>query len=86
MPPLFTGDDEELQTLIRDHLILSYLQALSLATFTRPTYNGCIEYAGDLLLAFEKPPTDGVGLRPSSAAKIVAGASPASLAADATGS
>ncbi len=34
MTPLFMGDDEELQALIRDHLILPYL----FGDFTPPTY------------------------------------------------
>jgi hypothetical protein len=34
MAPLFVGDDEELQALIRDHLILPYL----FGDFTPPTY------------------------------------------------
>ena len=35
MAPLFMGDDEELQALIRDHLILPYI---FVEIFTPPTY------------------------------------------------
>jgi len=60
MAPLFMGDDEELQTLIRDHLILPYL----FGDF-HPSH--IQEYAGGLLIALEKPVNpDGSpgGLRP----------------------
>ena len=49
MAPLFVGDDEEFQGLIRDHLILSYL----FGDF-RPSH--IQEYAAGLLLELEKPP------------------------------
>ena len=58
--PLFMGDDEELQELIRTHLILPYL----FGDF-HPSH--IQEYAGGLLLALEKPVNeDGSpgGLRP----------------------
>jgi hypothetical protein len=48
MAPLFMGDDEELQTLIRDHLILPYL-------FGDLHPSHIQEYAGGLLIALEKP-------------------------------
>jgi hypothetical protein len=60
MAPLFMGDDEELQALIRDHLILPYL----FGDF-HPSH--IQEYAGGLLIALEKPANpDGSpgGLRP----------------------
>ncbi len=60
MAPLFMGDDEELQALIRDHLILPYL----FGDF-HPFH--IQEYAGGLLIALEKPANpDGSpgGLRP----------------------
>ena len=57
MAPLFMGDDEELQTLIRDHLILPCL----FGDF-HPSH--IQEYAGGLLLALEKPAKDGGGIRP----------------------
>jgi hypothetical protein len=60
MAPLFVGDDEELQALIRDHLILPYL----FGDF-HPSH--IPEYAGGLLIALEKPANpDGSpgGLRP----------------------
>jgi hypothetical protein len=75
MTPLFMGDDEELQTLIRDHLY-SFLPISALNGDFHPSH--IQEYAGDLLLAFKKPLTDGGSLRPSSAAKVGAGAPPAS--------
>ena len=46
--PLFMGDDEELQELIRIHLILPY----PFGDF-HPSH--IQEYAGGLLLALEKP-------------------------------
>ena len=58
--PLFMGDDEELQELIRTHLILPYL-------FGDCHPSHIQEYAGGLLLALEKPANeDGSpgGLRP----------------------
>jgi hypothetical protein len=58
--PLFMGDDEELQQLIRTHLILPYLFGNFHPSHTQ-------EYAGGLLLALEKPANpDGSpgGLRP----------------------
>jgi hypothetical protein len=58
MAPLFMGDDEELQTLIRDHLILPCL----FGDF-HPSH--IQEYAGGLLLALEKPAKDGGGIRPT---------------------
>jgi hypothetical protein len=57
MAPLFMGDDEELQALIRDHLILSDL----FGDF-HPSH--IQEYAGGLLLALEKPAKDGGCIRP----------------------
>jgi hypothetical protein len=60
MAPLFMGDDEELQTLIRDHLILPYL-------FGDLHPSHIQEYAGGLLIALKKPANpDGSpgGLRP----------------------
>ena len=57
MAPLFMGDDEERQALIRDHLILPYL----FGDF-HPSH--IQEYAGGLLLALEKPAKDGGGVRP----------------------
>ena len=57
---LFMGDDEELQELIRTHLILPYLFGDFHPSHTQ-------EYAGGLLLALEKPANeDGSpgGLRP----------------------
>ena len=57
MAPLFMGDDEELQALIRDHLILPYL----FGDF-HPSH--IQEYAGGLLFALEKPAKDGGGIRP----------------------
>ena len=69
------GDDEELQALIRDHLILPCL----FGDF-HPSH--LQEYSGGLLLALEKPAKDGGGIRP-----IICGESWrrcfASLAADA---
>jgi hypothetical protein len=56
MAPLFVGDDEEFQGLIRDHLILSYL----FGDF-RPSH--LQEYAAGLLLELEKPPKDGGAIR-----------------------
>jgi hypothetical protein len=50
-------DDEELQGLIRAHMILPYL----FGDF-HPSH--IQEYAGDLLLALEKPAKDGGGVRP----------------------
>ena len=55
--PLFMGDDEELQALIRDHLILPCL----FGDF-HPSH--LQEYSGGLLLALEKPAKDGGGIRP----------------------
>jgi hypothetical protein len=60
MAPLFMGDDEELQALIRYHLILPYLFGDFHPSHTQ-------EYAGGLLIALEKPASpDGSpgGLRP----------------------
>jgi hypothetical protein len=60
MAPLFMGNDEELQAIIRDHLILPYL----FGDF-HPSH--IQEYAGGLLIALEKPANpDGSpgGLRP----------------------
>ncbi len=57
MAPLFMGDDEELQTLIRDHLILPCL----FGDF-HPSH--IQEYAGALLFTLEKPAKDGGGIRP----------------------
>jgi hypothetical protein len=60
MAPLFMGDDEELQALIRDHLILPYLFGDFYPSHIQ-------EYAGGLLIALEKPANpDGSpgGLRP----------------------
>jgi len=57
MAPLFMDDDEELQALIRDHLILPYL----FGDF-HPSH--IQEYAGGLLFALEKPAKDGGGIRP----------------------
>jgi hypothetical protein len=57
MAPLFMGDDEELQELIRDHLILPYL----FGDF-HPSH--IQEYADGLLFALEKPAKDGGGIRP----------------------
>jgi len=51
------GDDEELQVLIRDHLILPYL----FGDF-HPSH--IQEYAGGLLFALEKPAKDCGGIRP----------------------
>ena len=56
MAPLYMGDDEELQGLIRDHLILSYL----FGDF-HPSH--IQEHAGGLLLELEKPSTEGGGIR-----------------------
>jgi hypothetical protein len=57
MAPLFMGDDEELQGLIRTDMILPYL----FGDF-HPSH--IQEYAGGLLLALEKPAKDGWGVRP----------------------
>jgi hypothetical protein len=57
MAPLFMGDDEELQRLIRTQMILPYL----FGDF-HPSH--VQEYAGGLLLALEKPAKDGGGVRP----------------------
>jgi len=57
MAPLFMGDDEELQALIRDHLILPYL-------FEDFHPSHIQEYAGGLLFALERPAKDGGGIRP----------------------
>ncbi len=57
MAPLFMGDHEELQALIRDHLIPPYL----FGDF-HPSH--IQEYAGGLLFALEKPAKDGGGIRP----------------------
>jgi hypothetical protein len=60
MAPLFMSDDEELQALIRDHLILPYLFGDFYPSHIQ-------EYAGGLLIALEKPanPDDSPGgLRP----------------------
>jgi hypothetical protein len=56
MAPLFMGDDEELQGLVRDHLILSYL----FGDF-QPSH--IQEYAGGVLLELEKPSREGGGTR-----------------------
>jgi hypothetical protein len=56
MAPLFMGDDE-LQGLIRDHMILPYL----FGDF-HPSH--IQEYTDCLLLALEKPAKDGEGIRP----------------------
>jgi hypothetical protein len=55
MTTVFMGDDDELQGLIRSRMILPYL----VADF-HPSY--IQEYAGGLLLAFEKPAKNGGGL------------------------
>jgi hypothetical protein len=52
MAPLFMGDDEELQALIRDHLIIPHL-------FRDFQPSHVQEYAGGLLFALEKPAKDG---------------------------
>jgi hypothetical protein len=52
MSPLFMGDGDELQGLIRDFIILPYL----FGDF-HPSHKQ--EYAGCLLLALEKPAKDG---------------------------
>ncbi len=57
MAPLFAGDEDELQGLIRDHMILPYL----FGDF-RPSH--IQEYAGGLLLTLEQPAKDGGGIRP----------------------
>jgi hypothetical protein len=54
---LRTSEDDELQALIRDHIILPYL----FGDF-HPSH--IQEYAGGLLLALEKPAKDGGGIRP----------------------
>ena len=72
MAPLFMGDDEELQALIRDHLILPYL-------FEDFHPSHIQEYAGGLLFALEKPAKDGGVSGPSSAAKAGVAVAPASL-------
>ena len=48
MAPLLMGDDEELQALIRDHMVLPYL----FGDF-HPSH--IQEYAGGLLFALERP-------------------------------
>jgi hypothetical protein len=57
LAPLFVGDDTEFHTQIRDELILPYL----FGDF-HPSH--LEEYAGGLLLALQKPASDGGGLRP----------------------
>ena len=57
MAPLFMRDDEDLQSLIRDHLILPYL----FGDF-HPSH--IHEYAGGLLIALQKSVAAGGGLRP----------------------
>ena len=57
MAHLFMGDDEELQGLIRTHMILPYL----FGDF-HPSH--IQEYAGGLLLALEKPAKDRGVVRP----------------------
>ncbi len=56
-PLLLLGDDEELQALIRTHLILPCLFGDFHPSHLR-------EHAGGLLLALEKPAKGGGGLRP----------------------
>jgi hypothetical protein len=53
MAPLFMGDDDELQGIIRDHMILPYL-------FEDFHPFHIQEYAGGLVLAREKPAKDGL--------------------------
>ena len=53
---LFTGDDDDLQGLIRDHMILPYL----FGDF-HPSH--IQEYAGGLFLTLEKPAKDCLGPR-----------------------
>jgi len=72
MAPLFMGDDEELQALIRDHLIIPHL-------FRDFQPSHIQEYAGGLLFALEKPAKDGGVSGPSSAAKAGVAVAPASL-------
>ena len=57
MAPLFMGDDDELQGLIKDHMILPDLFGDFHPSHIR-------EYAGRLLIALEKPTKDGEGIRP----------------------
>jgi hypothetical protein len=65
MAPLFAGDEDEIQGLIRDHMILPYL----FGDF-RPSH--IQEYAGGLLLTLEQPAKDGGGIRSSVAKTGVA--------------
>jgi hypothetical protein len=57
MAPLFMGDDDELQGLIKDHTNLPYL-------FGDFHPSNIQEYAGGLVIALEKPAKDGGGIRP----------------------
>jgi hypothetical protein len=57
MAPLFMGDDDELQGLIKDHMILPYL-------FGDFHWSHIHEYSGGLLIALEKPAKDGGGICP----------------------